>query len=142
MEQETFSDRPRVRVRQGGSTITSSYYHYNWGGSQTNSGGNSNAQQGGTQNSAVGYFDTSIWNTRDTNFSKDLRIWVYHPTVSGTQRPYIMWDSWGTSSSSEAQHIQGFGYYDGTTSWTGLNLYTVGSNSANWSVVTYGYKHT
>ena len=53
-----------------------------------------------------------------------------------------MWDSWGTSSSSEAQHIQGFGYYDGTTSWTGLNLYTVGSNSANWSVVTYGYKHT
>jgi hypothetical protein len=143
MEQESFSDRPRIRVRQGGSTVTSSSYHYNWGGSQTNSGGSSNAQQGGTQNSPQGYFDVGIWNTRDTNHSKDLRIWVYHPTVTATnQRPYLQWESWGAASSSEAQHIQGFGYYDNATSWTGLNLFTAGSNSVNFSVVTYGYKHS
>ena len=143
MEQESSADRPRIRVRQGGSTLSSAGYHYVIGGSQTNSGGTSNTQQSGTTNSPTDAFKIGIWNTRDTNHSKDVKVWVYHPTVTSTnQRPYIQFDIWGNSSGTEMQHVQGFGYYDNATSWSGIHLYTTGGNSANWNVVTYGYKHT
>ena len=140
MEQETYSATPRLRVRQGGSTITGSSYLYTWGGSQVNSGGTGNTQNGGSTGSD--HILLNVWNTADTNHQKDIELWVYHPLNASNQKPYFSWTSWGKATSGEAQHIQGFGYYDNSTNLSGLHIYETGSNSVTWSAVTFGYKHS
>ena len=130
----------KLRVRQASGTRTGSAYLYTAGGSQYNT----SASTGNTQ-SFGGYNDDKIklanWGVGDTEQSKDTNLWVYHPMNAANQRPYLHYSTWGKSPSNEWQNIQGFGYIDESTNWTGLHLYNNGGVSARWQVVVYGYKH-
>jgi len=120
-------------VLNGGS------YKYTWGGSQTNSGGTDNTQNGGNISG-----DTSIllntWNNENADKTKDFIINVTNPqTRVNLERPMIQWEGYGHSTGNEFQHVQGAGYYNTSDRWGGFQVYA-NSGNATWYVNVYGLK--
>jgi hypothetical protein len=140
MEQYNTAERVQIKIRQSGSTINNSNYRYTWGGSQINSGGSGNGQNGGAYSSPNSLFETSVWSSDGANHSKELRVWVSFPKNGANYYPYLQWEAWG-SAPTEMQHIQGFGYYNVLGNWDGIRFFTAGGNTARWQITTYGYKH-
>jgi len=130
---------PRFRaVDTSNNVLTGSSYNYSWGGSQKNSGGTNNTQNGGSFND-----DSMVlnpWNTENGDKPKDFIIRVTNPqTRLNLERPMIQWEAYGHSVSNEFQHVQGAGYYNQSTIWGGFQVYA-DSGNATWYVSVYGLK--
>lgn len=125
----------RVRMKIGGSYLTTSTYSYFLEQMKTNGGGTFSADNGD------GFDSVKVINdmNNSASASTNLQLWVHSP-ASATKQKLINWDGVSLPVVGGANAGKGFGGNTGTAALTGIRFFASSGNITSGSFTLYGLK--